>query len=87
MAGESEFHQAVQDIQTFTKRPENEELLNLYGLFKQATEGDNPGSRPTGFDFKAIAKFDAWENQRGKTREQAMYEYVNLVADLKKKYL
>ena len=87
MAGESEFQQAVQEVQTFTQRPENEELLTLYGLFKQSTEGDNSGSRPIGFDFKAIAKFDAWEAQRGKTRDQAMTDYIGLVAELKKKYL
>ena len=87
MAEESEFQQAVQEVQTFTKRPENEELLALYGLFKQATEGDNSGSRPGGFDFKAIAKFDAWMEQQGKTRAQAMSDYIALVAELKKKYL
>ena len=87
MAGESEFQQAIQEVQSFTKRPENEELLTLYGLFKQATEGDNTGSRPGGFDFKAIAKFDAWMDQQGKTREQAMSDYIALVAELKKKYL
>jgi len=61
-------------------------LLRLYGLFKQATEGDATGDRPGGFDFKAIAKFDAWEELKGKTKEQAMTEYVTLVNDLHKLY-
>jgi diazepam-binding inhibitor (GABA receptor modulating acyl-CoA-binding protein) len=80
------FDAAVERSKTFTKRPTNEELLRLYGLFKQATEGDAAGDRPGGFDFKAIAKFDAWEELKGKTKEQAMSEYVTLVNDLHKLY-
>ncbi|HEY5750062.1 MAG TPA: acyl-CoA-binding protein [Chryseolinea sp.] len=81
-----QFDTAVERSKTFTKRPTNEELLRLYGLFKQATEGDASGDRPGGFDFKAIAKFDAWEELKGKTKEQAMTEYVTLVNDLHKLY-
>ena len=33
--------EAVALTQKFTSRPSNEELLRLYGLYKQATEGDN----------------------------------------------
>ena len=83
---QQQFDAAVERSKTFTKRPTNEELLRLYGLFKQATEGDATGDRPGGFDFKAIAKFDAWEELKGKTKEQAMTEYVKLVNDLHKLY-
>lgn len=83
---QQQFDAAVERAKTFTKRPTNEELLRLYGLFKQATEGDATGDRPGGFDFKAIAKFDAWEELKGKTKEQAMTEYVTLVNDLHKLY-
>jgi diazepam-binding inhibitor (GABA receptor modulating acyl-CoA-binding protein) len=65
-------------------RPSNEDLLQLYALFKQATDGDVNGDRPGGFDFKAIAKFDAWSGKKGTTREIAMQQYVNLVEKLKK---
>lgn len=74
-----QFDNAVAKSKELTKRPSNEELLQLYSLFKQATEGDVTGDRPGGFDFKAIAKFDAWEEQKGKPKEQAMKEYVSLV--------
>lgn len=77
-----QFDNAVVNSKAFTKRPSNEELLQLYSLFKQATEGDVTGDRPGGFDFKAIAKFDAWEEQKGKSKEQAMQEYVSLVQRL-----
>ena len=69
-----------------TKRPTNEELLDLYALFKQATEGDNNEDRPGGFDFKAIAKHDAWTAKKGKTKDQAMESHVALVNSLYAQY-
>lgn len=80
------FESAVARSKEFTKRPSNEELLQLYALYKQATEGDVSGERPGGFDFKAIAKFDAWEELKGKSQEQAMQEYVALVDRLQQQY-
>lgn len=86
MALQEDFQSAASRSKEFTKRPSNEELLDIYALFKQATEGDISGERPGGFDFKAIAKFDAWTSKKGKAREQAMQEYVDLVARLEKEY-
>ncbi|MEO5980368.1 MAG: acyl-CoA-binding protein [Chryseolinea sp.] len=80
------FESAVARTKEFTKRPSNQELLDLYGLYKQATEGDVAGDRPGGFDFKGIAKFDSWEALKGKTKEQAMTEYVHLVDQLQTSY-
>ena len=77
-----EFEQAVTRSKELPKRPSNEALLQLYGLYKQGTEGDVSGDRPGGFDFKAIAKYDAWAELKGKTKEQAMHEYISLVAKL-----
>ncbi|MEP2346514.1 MAG: acyl-CoA-binding protein, partial [Algoriphagus sp.] len=54
--------EAVTLTKKFTEKPTNEELLKLYGLYKQATEGDNETERPGGFDFKAAAKYNAWLN-------------------------
>ena len=81
-----EFESAVARAKEFTRRPSNEELLELYALYKQATEGDVSGDRPGGFDFKEIAKFDAWEELKGKSNEQAMQEYVALVNTLQQQY-
>lgn len=71
----------------FTSRPGNEELLKLYGLYKQATEGDNTGDRPGGFDFKAAAKYNSWLNYKGKTKEESTELYVSFVEELAKKYM
>jgi diazepam-binding inhibitor (GABA receptor modulating acyl-CoA-binding protein) len=81
-----DFNSAVVKSKELTRRPSNEELLDLYALFKQASEGDVAGNRPGGFDFKAIAKFDAWASKKGTTKDQAMQDYVNLVSKLQQSY-
>lgn len=86
MALIDDFNTAVAASKELTKRPSNEELLNLYALFKQATDGDASGERPGGFDFKAIAKFDAWTEKKGISKEAAMQQYVDLMAQLKQSY-
>jgi diazepam-binding inhibitor (GABA receptor modulator, acyl-CoA-binding protein) len=83
---QQQFDQAVTRSKNLTQRPTNEELLQLYGLFKQATEGDVTGERPGGFDFKGIAKYDSWAELKGKTKEQAQQEYINLVDKLHQQY-
>jgi diazepam-binding inhibitor (GABA receptor modulator, acyl-CoA-binding protein) len=83
---QQQFESAVTKSKELTRRPSNEELLTLYALYKQATEGDVTGERPGGFDFKAIAKFDAWEALKGKSKEDAMKEYVSFVEGLHQQY-
>lgn len=84
MSLQENFNNAVSQSKELPARPSNEDLLLLYALFKQATDGDVTGERPGGFDFKAIAKFSAWEEKKGMAKEQAMQEYVSLVERLKK---
>ena len=86
MANSEAFTQAVEKLKTLTKRPSNTEFLTLYGLFKQATEGDVTGSRPGGFDFKGAAKYDGWAEHKGKTTEEAEAAYVAHVDALHEKY-
>jgi acyl-CoA-binding protein len=81
-----DFTAAVAKSKELTIRPSNSELLDLYALYKQATDGDVIGDRPGGFDFKAIAKFDAWASKKGISKEQAMNEYVALMGTLQKAY-
>ena len=76
------FEQAVKSVDSLTKRPSNSQLLKLYALYKQATQGDNNGDRPGGFDFKAIAKHNAWVEEKGKSAEDAMTEYTDLINGL-----
>lgn len=81
-----DFNIAVSKSKELTKRPSNEELLELYSLFKQGSEGDVTGERPGGFDFKAIAKFDAWAAKKGTSKEDAMRQYIELMKKLEDNY-
>ncbi|AXE33861.1 acyl-CoA-binding protein [Chromobacterium phragmitis] len=76
------FTQAQADVKTLSERPDNQTLLQLYALFKQATEGDAAGERPGMMDFINRAKFDAWEKLKGKDAAAAMQEYVDVVNKL-----
>lgn len=63
----------------------NDNLLLLYSLYKQATEGDVNIEKPSNmFDFKGIAKFNAWDALKGTSKEEAMKKYVDLVDQLGK---
>ncbi len=80
------FEQAREEVQNLKSKPNNTELLKLYGLYKQATEGDVTGDRPGTFDIKGQFKYDFWKRFAGKTAEEAMSAYIELVAMLKEKY-
>ena len=86
MSLQDDFNAAVSKSKELTKRPSNEDLLDLYALFKQVTDGDVSGERPRGFDFKAIAKFDAWAGKKGTSKEQASQDYIKLVERLHQQY-
>lgn len=60
----------------------NTVLLDLYSLYKQASEGDVSGDRPGMFDLKGGAKYDAWKGRKGMDKDTSMQEYINLVDKL-----
>jgi diazepam-binding inhibitor (GABA receptor modulating acyl-CoA-binding protein) len=83
------FETAVADSKKLTSKPGNDELLELYGLYKVATgeniaEAENPGM----FDLKGKAKKKAWQKHvdEGLTQDEAKTKYVELVESLKTKY-
>jgi diazepam-binding inhibitor (GABA receptor modulating acyl-CoA-binding protein) len=82
MPGKDPFADAQERVKKLSRRPSNAELLDLYGLYKQATEGDVKGSRPGILDPKGRAKFDAWTSRRGTSASEARSRYVALVDDL-----
>jgi acyl-CoA-binding protein len=84
MATDDGFAEAQDRVKTLKRRPGNDDLLALYGLYKQATEGDVTGSRPGLFDPKGRAKFDAWTAKKGTAAADARKAYVALVAALEK---
>jgi len=81
---QAQFDKAAADVMELPKRPDDQTLLKLYGLYKQATEGNLKGKRPGFTDVKSRAKYDAWARLRGKSQDWAMGEYVRLVGKLQR---
>lgn len=79
----SKFDAAVAASKQLPEKPDNATLLQIYSLYKQATEGDVTGKRPGMMDMVGRAKFDAWDKQKGKSSEEAMQEYIDLIDSLK----
>ena len=77
------FEQATIDSKALPTKPDNDALLTLYSLYKQATVGDVQGDRPGMMDFVGRAKYDAWTKIKGMSTEAAMQAYVDFVAKLK----
>ncbi|MCS6843737.1 MAG: acyl-CoA-binding protein [Caldilineales bacterium] len=82
----AQFETAAKEVQQLSKRPDDQTLLKLYALYKQATVGDVQGSRPGFMDMAGRFKYDAWAKLKGMSSEDAMRSYVDLVAQLKAKY-
>jgi diazepam-binding inhibitor (GABA receptor modulator, acyl-CoA-binding protein) len=80
---QTQFETAAEAAKSLPKRPDNQTLLRLYGLYKQATTGDVSGARPGMFDLVGQAKYDAWAGLKGTAREEAMRQYIDLVAALR----
>lgn len=79
-----QFEKAAADSKSLPEKPSNEILLQLYSLYKQGSIGDvntDPPSNP--FDFVNKAKYEAWASLKGRSSEEAMKEYVDLVNKLK----
>lgn len=74
---------AAQDkVQNLKTRPSNDQLLELYALYKQATIGDVEGSRPGMLDLKGRAKYDAWAKRKGVAKAEAVKKYIALADKL-----
>jgi carboxylesterase len=82
---ERAFEQAARDVKSLPVPPDQDALLELYALYKQASVGDVQGDRPGLMDPVGRAKFDAWAGRRGTTREEASALYVAQVARLKER--
>lgn len=81
-----QFEAAQLKVKTLTEKPDNSELLDLYALFKQATEGDNNTDEPGMFDVKGKFKWKQWDGKRGMSSAEAQKAYVDLVETLLGKY-
>lgn len=80
---QASFETAVAASKTLSERPDNQTLLQLYALYKQASAGDVEGKRPGFGDMIGRAKYDAWAAIKGTAKGDAMQRYVDLVNSLK----
>ena len=76
------FDSAVANSKNLTERPDNATLLKIYALYKQATAGDNAEKKPGFGDMVGRAKWDAWNGLKGTSADDAMQQYVELIASL-----
>ena len=73
---EKEFKKYSEDIKKIKNTPSNEDLLILYGLYKQSLIGDCNTERPGLLQFREKSKWDSWNNYKGKSKEDAMKLYI-----------
>jgi diazepam-binding inhibitor (GABA receptor modulator, acyl-CoA-binding protein) len=79
---EEKFIHSSEKIKKSSVKPNQEQLLKLYGLYKQATIGDCNISKPGFFSFEANYKYEAWNSLKGYSKEKSMEEYVSFVNEL-----
>lgn len=80
---EAEFNKAAEEVKSLPKKPADDDLLELYALFKQATVGDVNTSRPGMFNLTEKYKWDAWNAKKGTSQEDARKAYIAKVNSLK----
>nr|CAH0102040.1 unnamed protein product [Daphnia galeata] len=86
MSLDQKFNNAAENIKALTARPTDEELKEIYALFKQAMVGDVNVARPGMLDFKGKAKWDSWESKKGMSSDAAKEAYVVKAEELVAKY-
>ncbi|KAF7241944.1 Acyl-CoA-binding protein [Varanus komodoensis] len=83
---QAEFEKAAEEVKKLKSQPTDDEMLDIYSHYKQATVGDVNTERPGMFDLKGKAKWDAWNKLKGMSKEEAMKVYIAKVNELKDKY-
>jgi acyl-CoA-binding protein len=79
---QEQFEQSVQLIKTKTSHTSNEDLLILYGLYKQIMQGNCTTPQPWSVQLEQRARWDAWFACSGMNKNEAMQKYIQKVNDL-----
>ena len=77
-----EFDTAVSKVKNGTKVVTNDNKLELYSLYKQATEGNCYLDEPWAFQITAHAKWKAWRGLVGMKKPEAQLLYIQKVEKL-----
>merc|ERR1739842_48376 len=83
----STFEEAVDTVNNkMNKTLSNDELKEIYALYKQAAVGDINVARPGMLDFKGKAKWDAWDTKKGMAQDKAKEEYIAFAKKMLEKH-
>ncbi|RLU18332.1 hypothetical protein DMN91_008689 [Ooceraea biroi] len=89
MSLDERFNNAAAAVKELASQPSDEDLLELYALYKQSIVGDCNTERPGMLDFKGKAKWDAWNGKKGMAQDTAKEQYIAkaeaLIASIGKK--
>ena len=85
------FEHAAKAIKDSDKEPNlkkvtKEERMRLYALYKQATEGECTNCDPQNVESEERDKCEAWCKVKGRSKQDAEKEYVDLARSLLNKY-
>ncbi|TGZ60540.1 hypothetical protein CRM22_008485 [Opisthorchis felineus] len=83
---DEQFLEYSEKVKHLKCRPGDDDLLELYGLFKQANEGDISEPAPFFIEFKAKAKWNAWNGRKGMSKEDAKKQYIEAATKCIEKY-
>ncbi|XP_052872102.1 acyl-CoA-binding protein [Anopheles cruzii] len=86
MSLQENFDKAVENVKVLKSTPSDADLLEIYGLYKQATVGDCNTEKPGLLDFKGKSKWEAWNKRKDTPQEAAKQAYVDKVQQLIEKH-
>ncbi|XP_068620207.1 uncharacterized protein [Battus philenor] len=73
------FNKAADHVKKLTSKLNNNQLLELYGLYKQSTEGKCNIPKPSWLDGRGRKKWDAWNSLQELPSHEAKEKYIALV--------
>lgn len=81
---EKEFVKYSNIAKVLPKKPSDNDMLFLYGFYKQATIGDCNIEQPAFnvFKLKEYKKWEAWNSHEGIDTKTAMRQYIEKVKQL-----
>ncbi|XP_055686139.1 acyl-CoA-binding protein homolog [Lutzomyia longipalpis] len=82
MSLDEKFNEAAKTAREISDKVTKEEWMEVYALYKQATEGDNYRGRPSMGDIRGKALWQAWFNLIGMDQCEAKEKYITFVEQL-----
>lgn len=81
---EKEFQTSVANLEKVTVDVDNEQKLQLYALYKQASIGECNQEKPSMYNVVQKAKWQAWKSLGDISMDEAKRQYIAVVSDLLK---